>query len=235
MTDSHVGHDSFARVTWLIHMWDMTHLYMWHESIIYMWDMSHSHMQHKSIDTEMSAWWNMTHLYTWFIYVWDMTHLYVRHESLTMCIRETWFIHNVTQITQHRNACLIQYDSFIHTTHLYMGHDSFIYGTWLIYTWDMSHSHTRHESLDTEISPWYNTTHLYARLIYIWDMNCLHVGHESLTHATYLGQQSLTHVTYVGHESLTHATYVGQESLTYVTRIVRHRNVCVDTTLNNIL
>jgi len=32
MTHSYVWHDSFICVTWLIHMCDMTHSYVWHDS-----------------------------------------------------------------------------------------------------------------------------------------------------------------------------------------------------------
>jgi len=38
MTHSYVWHDSFIRVTWLIHMCDMTHSYVWHDSFIYVID-----------------------------------------------------------------------------------------------------------------------------------------------------------------------------------------------------
>jgi len=49
MTHSYVWHDSFTCVTWLIHMCDMTHLHVWHDSficvtwLIHMCDMTHSY------------------------------------------------------------------------------------------------------------------------------------------------------------------------------------------------
>ena len=50
-------------VTWLIHMCDMTHSYVWHDSFIFV---------------------------TWLIHICDMTHLYVWPDSF---IRVTWLIH----------------------------------------------------------------------------------------------------------------------------------------------
>jgi len=60
MTHSYVWHDSSICVTWLIHMCDMTHPYMWHESFIrvtcsYVWRDSCANV-------------------TWIIHVCDMTH-----------------------------------------------------------------------------------------------------------------------------------------------------------------
>jgi len=58
-----VWHDSFICVTWRIHMWDMTHLYVWHDSLICV---------------------------TWLIHLCDMTHSYVWHDAF-ICV--TWLIH----------------------------------------------------------------------------------------------------------------------------------------------
>jgi len=44
-------------------------------------------------------------------------------------------------------------------THSYVGHDSFICGTWLIHMWDMTHSYVGHDSLIC--GTW---------LIHMWDM-----------------------------------------------------------------
>jgi len=47
MTHSHMWHDSFTCVTWLIHICDMTHSHMWHDSstgVFHMCDMTHSHV-----------------------------------------------------------------------------------------------------------------------------------------------------------------------------------------------
>ena len=63
MTHSYVRHDSFIRVTWLMHTCDMTHSYVWHDSFICV---------------------------TWLIHTCDMTHSYVWHDSF-ICV--TWLIH----------------------------------------------------------------------------------------------------------------------------------------------
>jgi len=55
MTHSYVWHDSFICVTWLIHMCDKTHSYVWHDSficvtwLIHMCDMTHSYVWHDSV------------------------------------------------------------------------------------------------------------------------------------------------------------------------------------------
>jgi len=63
ITHSHVWHHSFICVTWLIHMCDMTHSYVWHVPFICV---------------------------TWLMHACDMTHSYVWHDSF-MCV--TWLIH----------------------------------------------------------------------------------------------------------------------------------------------
>jgi len=80
---SYVGHDSFTRGKWLmresfptyewvmldytsalpIHVWDMTHSYLWHDSFI---------------------------CETWLTHTWDMTHTHMGYDSF---IHVTWLIH----------------------------------------------------------------------------------------------------------------------------------------------
>jgi len=49
------------------------------KSHMYTWDMTHLYVRHDSFICE-----------TWLIYMWDMTHLYMRHDSF---ICEIWLIH----------------------------------------------------------------------------------------------------------------------------------------------
>jgi len=80
MTHSCVWHDSFMCVTWLFHMCDMTHSYVSRDSFIYvtwlihMCDMSRSYMWHDSFICE-----------TWLIF-------YVCHDSFTCvtCLIHLW-------------------------------------------------------------------------------------------------------------------------------------------------
>jgi len=109
MTHSYVWHDSFICVTWLIHMCDMTHSY--------------------SLSATSSA--------ICLIHMCDMTHSYVWHDS---------FIRLVSDI-----ICSLSYS--------YVWHDSFICVTWLIHMCDMTHSYVWHDSFlrlvsDTICSSW---------------------------------------------------------------------------------
>ena len=56
----------------------------------------------------------------------------------------------------------------MYMTHLYMGHDSFISGTWPIHVRDVTDSYVWHDSF--ACATW---------LIHMWDMTHSHVGHDS--------------------------------------------------------
>jgi len=79
-----VRYDSFICVTWLIHLFHMTHSSVWHDSFIHVW--------HDSCDmTQSSMWHGTSHSYGWYelfirvpwpIYLSDMTGMsYVTHMS----------------------------------------------------------------------------------------------------------------------------------------------------------
>ena len=69
VTDSYVSRDSFICVPWLIHMCDMTHSYVWHDS--FMCDMTHSYVTWRIHTLRVSFICNMTHSYvTGLIHVW---------------------------------------------------------------------------------------------------------------------------------------------------------------------
>jgi len=159
MTLSDVWHDSFIRVTWLIHMCDVTHSYVWHDSFIRV---------------------------TWPIHMCDMTHSYVWHDS---CIRVTWLIHTsdmtlsdvwhdsfirvtlirVTRLDKHLTITIDVYVECV-MAHSYMWHDASICvaclekhlnmtidlcvqiwrgeltrATWIIHTFDLTHSYVSHD------------------------------------------------------------------------------------------
>ena len=78
MTHSYVWHDSFIWVTWLIHMCDLTHSYVWLDSFICVTRLIHMcHMTHSYV------WHDQFICVTWLMHMCDMTHSYVWHDSMT--------------------------------------------------------------------------------------------------------------------------------------------------------
>jgi len=159
----------------LIHMCDMIHLYVWHDSIIcvavcliHMCDMIHSYMWHDSIICV-----------TWLIYTCDMTPArdltpsYVWHDS---CMHVTWLIHTCDMTPSY-----MWHDLFVHVTQdsWVITHDFFIRVTWLIHTCDMTHSYMWH---DTFKHRWHDSFIHVTWLIHTCDMThpytCL-LTHES--------------------------------------------------------
>ena len=67
---------SFKCVTWVIHMCDMTHSYVWHDSFIRVtWRI-------QVCDTTRSyEWLDSSTCLTWLIHMRDTTHSHVRHDS----------------------------------------------------------------------------------------------------------------------------------------------------------
>jgi len=131
--------DSFICVTWLIHMYDMTHSCSWHDSFMCVTGRIHC-------VTWLIYMCAMTHSYvTWLIHIWydpftcDTTHSHV-----------TWLIH-----TWHEPVIYVP--PLIHTcdvTHSYVCHDSFMcdmtksYVAWLtchyLFIREMTQSYTLH-------------------------------------------------------------------------------------------
>ena len=147
MTPSCVRHDSFTCETWLLHMWDMTRSYVRHDSFICetwllrMWDMTLAHVQ---IAIQIICG-------TWLLHVWDMTPSCLRHDCSTC---ETWLLHmwdmtpscveNMTPSCVRHRSCIYancNSDHLWDITLLYVKHDSFMCGTWLIHMCDMALAH----------------------------------------------------------------------------------------------
>ena len=62
-------------------------------------------------------------------------------------------------------------------TYSYVVHDWFIYGTWLIYIWDMTHSSCLR--LTFESDAWHDAFLCVTWLIHTWDMTRSYMGHDS--------------------------------------------------------
>ena len=92
--DHYVWHDSFICVTWLIHMCDMTHTYVW--------PLSHSCVAR---DSFVCVWHDSFICVTWLVHACDMPHSCVWHDSfehmtclmhtcaVTLSVRAIWPIH----------------------------------------------------------------------------------------------------------------------------------------------
>jgi len=102
-------------------------------------------------------------------------------------------------------------------THSYVGHDSFICGTWLIRMWDMTHSYVGHDSWHapwSEQAPqmhellsdmthtclWHYSFICVTWLLHMCDMTLSYMGHDSLICGTGFIQMWDTTHSYVGHD-----------------------------------
>jgi len=118
----HGRHDSFIRVTWLIHMWDMADWYLKHNAcvcdtgLVDMWDMTHVYVAHNSIIcvTRLTC-------------MWHTTYVYVTHN---WCARDNWLFRTCEWVT-----CHVRMSSVSHTNH-----------TRLAYEWVMAHIWMSHVS-----------------------------------------------------------------------------------------
>ena len=147
MTRSRVWHDSFVSsrsgrscrtMTWLIHMCDMAHSYVYHDSfmcvtrLIHMCDMTHSYVWHDSFICV-----------TWLIHVCGMTPVMTR-----WCVWHDSFMWHGSFVCENMTHLYVPW--LIHVTRLmtwlirdmtHSRHDSFMRLTWLM-TW-LLHAHTQ--------------------------------------------------------------------------------------------
>jgi len=135
MTHSCVWHDSLIWVTWLIHMCDMTHSYVWHDSFIgvtgriHMCDMTHSYLFH---DSSMCV--------AWRLHMCDITHSYSKKDPFT-CV--AWLIrtHDILQCIAVCGSvlqCIATGGSlsYLHVTHVIESRHT--------HEWVMSHVYLSH-------------------------------------------------------------------------------------------
>jgi len=143
-----------------MHMCDMTHSYVWHDSSIWV-----TWLMHVCNMTRSYVWYNWLLCVTWLIHMCDMTCSYVWHDS-SICV--TWLIHKFNMTHPYGfcwysftyvTTCIYMADSTrsytCGMTHSYLWHDSFICVTWhitqdasiyaYIYMCDMTHSYVWHD------------------------------------------------------------------------------------------
>jgi len=106
-----VWYVSHTNVTWLIHMYDMTHSYAWHDSficatwLIPMCDMTHSYVCLQSEGCDMPL--THTHI-SRLIHTCDMSHSHVWNDAF---ICSTWLIHMVRCTHEHMTHSYVWHDS----------------------------------------------------------------------------------------------------------------------------
>jgi len=178
ITHSHVWHESFIRVTWLIrHMCEMADSYGWHDSFISVWHVSFIYVWNDFFICER---WRSNFLadfhdlieidicvnVNWNVWMW--------HDA-DACIRLTWRIHMCT--------CDV--------TRSYAWHNSFTCAIWLIYMCDITHSHvqqifltyaTRFSGFSQALMSAPITVDMYVE----FDMTYSYVWHDACICATWL-------------------------------------------------
>jgi len=138
-----VWHNSFICVTCLIHMCEMTHLYVWLDScicvtwLIYMWDMTHSYVWHDADAFSCVSWLIlnqscrsnlvMTHSYIWMMHIRNMTHMCVTSKRV---LAPFLFFTSSLSVWYYMTYRSI---SLCNMTHSDVWHDSCIFVTWLIH------------------------------------------------------------------------------------------------------
>jgi hypothetical protein len=158
-------HDS-----WLIHLSDMTHLYVWYESWVLRLLEYDACIVCVILNAPLFVWHWMRHCLC------DMTHSFVQHDA---------FI-GVTRLT---HMC--------DTTHSYVWHDAFMRVTRRIHMRDTTHSYVWHDSFKcvTRLIHMCDTTHSYAPHQW-YDACVINLWASLVTHCDTL-QHAATHCNYI--------------------------------------
>jgi len=163
MVHSYLRHDSFTRVTWLIYNFEMAHIYVWRDSLL-----------HVLSKTQQDV--------TWLIYMCDRTRLYVWHDSFT---RLELLVYDITRLRSWRDSFMcVTWLRMCDMTYSYAWHDLFTCVTWLIQMCDMTYEHVWHDSFICVTWLIHIGTWLF-RMCYIShaqasDMTYSHVWHDYL-------------------------------------------------------
>jgi len=183
MTRPYVRHDSFTSKTWFIRTWDITFGYVTSRAANISLNLSAIALVKRGA-TYVNVWpdASATHTatnnklvrfvdVTWHRYMAaniTLNHSYVRHDSFAF---ETWLIH-MRHHAQSLCHCLRQTRCV----------------TWPIHTWDMTHSHLKHDSFVWLMDVWHHAqslchclsqTRCVTWLVHTWDMTQSHLRHDS--------------------------------------------------------
>jgi len=199
MTASCVWHDSIiwdSHVTWIIHLWDMTHSYV-------SWLI---HMYHAT-----------THSYVpWLIHMCAMNHSCVCHRSFK-CVACHIFMCEMT----HSYVIWLIYmchEIFIRAmTHWYVCHWSVKCVTWPIHICDKSPSYVRHDSFVRNMThslPWLGT----------YDSIICAMTHSYVCHWSVMCVTSLTHICDTSHSHVWHDSFMCDMTHSCVTSLIRTYN-----------
>jgi len=194
---------SFICVTWLHHMCDMTHSYVWLDSFI---RVACSFLR-----------------VPWLIHMCDMTHSCVCHDSF---LRVTRLIHVCDMTHLHAGHA----HSYVWHASSICGTCSFMCVTWLIPTCDMPHSYVWHDSSICGTCSFICVTcliHTCDMLIHICDVTHSYVWHASFIRVTWLiyMRDMLIQMWDVTHSYVWHASFMCVTWLMYMWDMLIH--MCV--------
>jgi len=188
MTHSHVWHDSFTCVTWLIHMCEMTDSRVWHELFTCVTWLIH-----------------MCTCVTWLIHMCDMTHSrvwHVWHDSFT-CV--TWLIHTCDMT----HSCDTWRNRTCDMTHRFWGVSSgcspqrdmtHSHVTWLDLTWIILCMTWLSHTCDTSPRSWGAIWGQSRGVLYnvIWH---IHMWYDLFSHDSFICMTWLSHTCDMTHRS----------------------------------
>jgi len=166
MTHSYLWHDSFTRVTWLIHTCDMTHSHVWHDSFTRVTWLIHMR--------DIEVLWHGSHVWmchnTYEAHIWNTNACHVcQVKWMSHCVKSKWMSHCVmTGISVATYVCFI-YETVV-SWHAWVSQHSFIR---VAHECDKTHSYVSHMSVTTFIHTRVcHNTHLYmCRVITLIHMN----------------------------------------------------------------
>ena len=138
MTLSYVWHDSFIRVTWLITTASVTcRMHMFDTWLIHMCDVTYLYV----LNSFICVTWRMHMCDTWLIHTCVLTHSYVWYA----CHSYVWLVCICDMTDSVSDSQCVTIRPYVrHDACTCVTHDSFVCVTWLIHTCNMTHSYVGH-------------------------------------------------------------------------------------------